>query len=55
MINLREYVIGMKYNNSDGFAVTHPERIKKQTEDCVVLLIPKSEFEEIINDSRREG
>ena len=49
MIDLEKYVIGLKIDGVDDLAFLPgaDEIIKKQTEDCVVLLIPKSEWEKI--------
>ncbi|KKM75485.1 hypothetical protein LCGC14_1389790 [marine sediment metagenome] len=46
MIDLKKYIVGIKRNNTDNIEITRPERIKKQTENCWVLLIPVSEWEQ---------
>ena len=53
MINLRKYVAGVKDKDSNNI-VWRPNALKKTEEHMMVLLIPKSELDKILEEVDNE-
>ena len=52
MINLRKYVAGVKDKDSNNI-VWRPNALKKTEEHMMVLLIPRSELDKILEEVER--